>query len=85
MQKRSFFIETVDDKGKIVKKKKVVEIKDTETKKYKLLGEASGNDFFHGLYLAVKYCKNFRERVVAYCVNLKEKKHPLSLEFYEKK
>ena len=74
------------EKGKRVIRKKIPEITQKETKKYKLIGKALGQDLFHCLYLASKHAKNFTERVAAYALTkTPTEKYSFAIAFYEKK
>ena len=75
-------------KGKKPVHKKVMEITEQRALalRYKLMGIAEGLNLLHCIYLASKYTKNFKERVIAYSIiTPTNKKHPYAVAFYERK
>ncbi len=62
----------MSEKGTVTTPLKVPELSDQESLERKLLGSAIGIDAGHCLYLAMKYCDNFADRVKGYRVNLPE-------------
>ncbi len=56
-----------------IKKREIKRITKEEARDYKLLGGAVAENYHFCLYLAHKYCPNFRERVVAFSVVEKNK------------
>ncbi len=82
--KQCLILEFFKDSKK-VDMKTAKEITEKEAKGLKVLGQAVGQDFFHCLYLAGKYCKNFDERVVAYSFGKpKDKRFQMAVTFYKK-
>lgn len=80
----NFFTIRVQKKGKW-HARKVRELSENESKKFKQHGPAWGMNVGHCMYLANKFWKEFKERVCGYRVIPSDRKDcPVSVIFYEK-
>lgn len=70
----NYFIvnQTDPDTGKVVRSKKIYELKKNELMNYKLIGSSSGVSFEHCFYLGSKHADNFWGRVYGYLIEDRE-------------
>ena len=78
-------VNIISEKGcKEIPEKKIYELSEEEAKKYKLLGEAEGQNFDHCVYLGWRHAENFLERVYGYRIEKPERKDMrIKVIFYE--